>query len=335
MALLEHIAHRLRPLPGVREAAYGNALPLLTSGGFRGFKMRPPIDPSVEVEANVMERVVSPGYFGALGLRVTAGRPLEDTDTLTSPQVIVANRSFAAKYLGAHPIGTAVPNLGMCRGDHDRWDVVGVVNDMRQESVTDRPQPELFLPARQVGCTSALSQAVVVVRTSGDPPPYAATVRSVVHEQEPSIAVDSVMTMEDRVINALAKPRLYAVVLAGFAGFAVVIAAVGLFGVLSYCVAQRTREFGVRAALGAQTHDIVGLVIRQALWMVGVGLLLGLPAALAGVRLLSTFLYGVSPHDGLTFVAVPFVLVAVAVIACLVPVRRAVKVDPLAAIRAA
>ena len=153
-----------------------------------------------------MERVVSPGYFGALGLRVTAGRPLKDTDTLTSPQVIVVNRSFAAKYLGAHPIGTAVPNLGMCRGDHDRWDVIGVV-----------------------------------------------------HEQEPSLAVDSVMTMEDRVMNALAKPRLYAVVLAGFAGFAVAIAAVGLFGVLSYSVAQRTREFGVRAALGAQTHDIVGL----------------------------------------------------------------------------
>ncbi len=150
-ALLEGVTERLRSNAGVLEAAYGNALPLLTSGGFRGFKMRPPSSPDVEVEVNTMMRVVSPGYFKALGLRLTAGREFTPADTMTSPNVIIANRSFAARYLGGSPLGVSVPNLGMCRGRSDRWEVVGVVEDLRQGSVSDPRQPELFLPARQNG----------------------------------------------------------------------------------------------------------------------------------------------------------------------------------------
>jgi ABC-type antimicrobial peptide transport system permease subunit len=142
------------------------------------------------------------------------------------------------------------------------------------------------------------------------------------------------MTMEDRVMTSLEKPRLYAVVLAWFGVFALLIAGVGLFGVLSSSVAQRTREIGVRSALGAQTRDIVGLVLRQTLWIVGVGVAIGLTAALVGVRMLSAFLYGISPHDTLTFIAVPVVILAVAAVACLVPARRAARVDPLTALRA-
>src|SRR5206468_2165437 len=114
--VLDGVVGRLRGVAGVREVAYGNALPLLTSGGFRAFKMRPSFDPSTEVDVNTIERVVSPGYFNALGLRVTAGRGLSEADTMTAPQAIVVNRSFAAKYLGDAPIGAIVPNLGMCRG---------------------------------------------------------------------------------------------------------------------------------------------------------------------------------------------------------------------------
>src|SRR5262249_15497678 len=185
-------------------------------------------------------------------------------DTMTSPEVVVVNRSFAAKYLGPSPLGASVPNLGMCRGrDHDRWEVVGVVDDMRQGAVVDQAQPEMFLPARQIACANAFSQTVIVLRTAGDPLRYVSALRSAVRDEAPVVAVDSVMTMDDRVMRALAKPRLYAVVLAGFASFAVAIAAVGLFGVLSYIVAQRSREIGVRTALGAQPSDIVRLVLRQ------------------------------------------------------------------------
>jgi len=334
IAFLEGIAERLRAMPGVRAAAYGNALPLLTSGGFRGFKMRPPANPSIEVDVNVMQRVVSPDYLGALGLRLTEGRAFTPRDTMTSANVILVNRSFAAKYLGARPIGTSVSNLGMCRDrDHDRWEVVGVVDDMRQGSVADPLQPELFLPARQIGCTNAVSQAIFLVRTPGDPLPIAGTLRTLVREQEPTLAVDQVMTMEDRVMRALAKPRLYAVVLAGFAGFAVVIAGVGLFGVLSYSVAQRAREIGVRTALGAQPADIIGLVLRQVTVVAGAGTVVGLASAFAASKALTTVLYGVEPRDPVTFVAVPAVLIVVAALAAIVPARRAARVDPLQVLR--
>jgi putative ABC transport system permease protein len=331
--VLEGLVSRLRAFAGVREAAYGNALPLLTSGGFRAFKMRPPSDPSTEIDVNTIERVVSPGYFSALGLRVRAGRALSEADTMSAPQVIVVNRSFAATYLGGNPIGVVVPNLGMCRGDSDRWQVVGVVDDVRQGPVTDAPQPEVFIPFRQIGCLGTVADPVVLVRTAADPSPYAPMLRDLLREQAPTLALDSVMTMEDRVMTSLARPRTYALLLGGFALFALAIAGVGLFGVLSYSVAQRTREIGVRTALGAQARDIARMIVRQGLGIAGVGVVLGLVVSAAAARSLSTFLFGVTAYDTTSFVVVPLILVVVAVAACLVPARRAARVDPLQALR--
>jgi ABC-type antimicrobial peptide transport system permease subunit len=227
----------------------------------------------------------------------------------------------------------SVPNLGMCRGNNDRWTVVGVVDDMRQGAEPDVPQAELFQPARQIGCTAALSQAILVVRTSGDPLPYTATLRSAVREQEPTFALDSVMTMEDRVMTALAKPRLYAVLLTGFAFFAVAIAAVGLFSVLSYSVGQRSREIGLRTALGAQASDIVGLVLRQAAVVAAVGIGTGVLAAFALSRSLTAVLHGINSLDATSFAIVAVALTVVAGLACLVPARRAARIDPAVALR--
>jgi ABC-type antimicrobial peptide transport system permease subunit len=212
--------------------------------------------------------------------------------------------------------------------------VVGVVDDMRQE-VDSQLQAEIFASIKQIttSTTNVGFDPILVIRTAADPVAYVSTLRGIVHEQAPALALDSVMTMEDRVMTSLAKPRLYAVVLSWFGSFALLVAGVGLFGVLSFSVAQRTREIGVRTALGAQARDIVALVLRQALWIVGMGVPVGLAVALAGVRLLSTFLYRVSPYDPLTFVVVPLLIVAAAVIACLVPARRAANVDPLTALR--
>jgi putative ABC transport system permease protein len=296
--------------------------------------MRPPADPSTEIDVNTIERVVSPGYFSALGLRLSSGRTLSETDTMTTPQAIVVNRSFAATYLGAAPLGAMVPNLGMCRGSGDRWQVVGVVDDMRQGAITDAPQPELYLPFRQIGCTTAVQGPVVVVRTRADPSPYAAILRDLLRQEAPTLALDSVMTMEDRIMTSLARPRTYALLLGGFAVFAVAIAGVGLFGVLSYSVAQRTREIGVRTALGAQARDIVRMIFRQGLGITGLGVVTGLLMSVAAARSLSTFLFGVTAFDPTSFVVVPLILVVVAVTACLVPARRAARVDPLQALRA-
>jgi len=331
--VLETLTSRLGSLPGVRTAAFGNALPLLTAGGFRAMKMRPPSNPAIEIDVNTIQRVVSPGFFAALGLRLTAGRPLAETDGKTSPEVIVVNRSFAAKYLGGRPVGAVVPNLGMCRGNNDRWEVVGVVDDMRQGSVGDPPQPEVFIPFRQNGCANAVPDPIIVVRTAGDPLPYAAALRSLVREQAAGLVPDAILTMEDRVTANIAKPRLYAVVLGGFSVFAVVIAAVGLFGGLSYAVAQRSREIGVRTALGARPGDIIRLVLRQAVVILAAGLMAGVWLAFAASRSLSAVLYGVTPHDLASFVAVPLGVALVAAIACVVPARRAAKVDPLIVLR--
>jgi len=253
---------------------------------------------------------------------------------MTAPQAIVVNRSFAAKYLGAAPLGVMVPNLGMCRGNGDRWQVVGVVEDMRQGAVTELPQPELFLPVRQTACTSAVADPILIVRSSGDPVPYASILRDLVKQEAPTLALDSVMTMDDRVMTSLARPRTYALLLAGFAAFALAIAGVGLFGVLSYTVAQRTREIGVRTALGAQARDIVRMVFRQGLRITGLGVVSGLLMSAAAARSLSTFLFGVTAFDTTSFVVVPLILAAVAIAACLVPARRAARVDPLQALRA-
>jgi putative ABC transport system permease protein len=252
---------------------------------------------------------------------------------MTSLPVIVVNRSFAARYLGRRPLGAVVPNLGMCRGNDDRWEVVGVVDDMRQGSVADAPQPELFMPYAQVGCAAAVPDPILVIRTADDPAAYAATLRQLIREQAPALALDAVLTMDERVTTNLAKPRLYAMVLAGFAAFALAIAGVGVFGVLSYSVAQRSRELGIRAALGARPADIVALIVGQvaAIGVCGAGLGLGIAFGLS--RSLTAVLYGVAPHDRVSFLVVPAILAVVAALACVGPARRAARIDPLQALR--
>jgi putative ABC transport system permease protein len=336
-AVLDALTERLRPMPGVSNVAFGNALPLLSTGGFRSFTMRPPSDPSIEIAVSAMQRVVSPGYFQALGLRLIAGRELSGADTMTSALAIVVNKSFAAKYLGSNPVGAIVPNLGMCRGDNDRWEVVGVVEDMRQGGfpVDDTAtHAEIFMPYGQVGCAAAVPDPILVVRTNDDPAPHTAALRTLLRDVEPTLAFDSVMTMEDRVMTTLAKPRLYAVVLVGFGAFALLIAGVGMFGVLSYSVAQRSREIGVRTALGATPASIVALIVRQvaAIWATGIAV--GLWLAFAASQSLTEVLYGVNPHDRISFTLVPALLAIVTAIACIVPARRAARVDPLTALRA-
>ena len=153
--VLEAIVARLQSTSGVVNAAFGNALPFVTSGGFKAFKMRPPTDPSKEVDVNAMQRVISPAVRRRHGPSPGRRSRHQQCGHMDDAQVIVVNRSFAARYLGGRAIGAIVPNLGMCRGDNDRWEVVGVVDDMRQGGVTDNPQPELFLPHRQIGCSGA------------------------------------------------------------------------------------------------------------------------------------------------------------------------------------
>jgi putative ABC transport system permease protein len=340
MQLLERLQPRLMGLPGVTDVAFGNALPFVTTGGYRGMTMALPRDPSTTVDVQAVSRVVSPEYFRAMRLRVLQGRPLTPSDMETSAQVIVVNRTFASQYLGEHAIGQRL-NLGLANVRDA--EVVGVVEDMRQGGIAgdsassfggvlDPPQPEIFFPHRQ--WPFAIDDLIIVVRTASEPAALVSDARALIRAEDATLPVDSVMTMEDRVAASLAGPRSYAVFLVGFALCALTIAGVGLFGVLSYTTSQRTREIGVRSALGARRSDVVALVGRQAMTITASGLVMGLAAAFFLSHSLATLIYGISTRDVVSFIVVPFVLVAVSIVACATPAWRATRIDPLVALRA-
>jgi putative ABC transport system permease protein len=344
----EPLMERLRALPGVSAAGFGNALPFVSAGGLTGLTVRAPQNPAETFQIQALHRTVSPSYFDAMGLRLIAGRYLHEVDTAGSPPSIVVNRSFARQYLGQNPIGQRLNFRGPGGGsaatvgmaDREAWEVVGVVADMRQGGLdvgrfvptADTDQPEFFVSYRQLG-VSRPESVFVVVRTRDDPSPLASTLRPLIRQHAPSLVLDSVMTMEDRLMASLARPRTYAVMLVGFAVFALAIAGVGLFGVLSYGVVQRTREIGVRTALGAKPSDVVALVLKHAVLVMVCGIAIGVTAAAFLATTASTLLYGIRPHDTFSFVAAPVVVAFVGLVACLAPVRRAVSVDPLRALR--
>ena len=336
-AMFESIKERMRALPGVTHAAFGNALPLVSAGGMTGLNVRLPRDPATESKIQALHRTVDPDYFGAMGLRLVAGRLLSDSDSTTAQPVLVVNRSFADQYLGADPVGRRL-TLNLYR--RAEWEIVGVVEDMKQGGLqtgsfvatTDAAQPEMFSSYRQFG-EMRLDTVFFLARAQSDPSRLVPSVRALVREQAPALVLDSVVTMEERVMASLSRPRAYALVVGVMAAFALAIACVGLFGVLSYSVAQRAREIGVRTALGATTADVVTLVLRSGLAIVAAGLAGGLAAAGLLVQSLSKILYGVGPFDPVTFAIVPLFLVLAATVACVAPARRAARIDPLRALR--
>jgi ABC-type antimicrobial peptide transport system permease subunit len=212
----------------------------------------------------------------------------------------------------------------------NRWRIVGVVADVQQGSPTDPLEPELYATTAQL---NGFPGQFLTVRTEGDPSALAADLRAIVRAASRNAVIDQVMTMEGRLRTSLARPRLYSVLIGGFSLFAVLIAAIGLFGGLMYGVAQRRREIGIRTALGATPCDIVGLVVRQGAVMSLAGLLIGLVIAVSTGRYLTGFLFGVKAADPATFVIVSVALMLVAIVACTVPARRASRVDPVDALR--
>jgi len=329
--IARHVLERLAATPGVTDAAFTSELPLTAGGSTAAFQLQRPSGP-VPVQAS--PRVVSARSFSALGMRVVAGRGFSESDTESSSPVAVVNRVFANRYLHGNALGTKIPQgLGYMDSDQDAT-IVGVVDDVRYLGSNDATQPEMYYSYRQLNARLAVPVVTLLVRTASDPAALAAALRSAVREADATLVSESVMTMEDRMLIGLARPRLYMILLGGFAAFALTIAAVGLFGVLSYSVAQRSREIAVRTALGASPTQILGIVLRQGLAIAGVGIVVGVAAAVVLARSMATFLYGVAALDAFTFVAVPSVILVVAGCACVSPARRAARLDPLKALRA-
>jgi putative ABC transport system permease protein len=331
VAFGDRLMERLRAVAGITHVAIGNALPFVSGGGSFAFEMPSPRDPAIKQRVQTFTRVVSPDYFQVLRLRVVQGRPLTEADTQSSRPVIVVNRTFARQYLADTPLGARVP-LPFGQGKPD-CDVVGVVDDMRQADVTEPPTPEVFVSYRQMPARLVNAPLIIVVRTAADPVAMIPMLQVAVREQDRTLALDSIMTLDMRVMNSLSRARTYAAVLGGFALCALVIAGVGLFGLLSYSIAQRSREIGLRTALGAEQRQIIQLVLRQGLVTAAVGIVGGLTVALASAKALSPFLFGIATHDVLSFAVVAAAVTVVTMVASVIPARRAARLDPLVALR--
>jgi putative ABC transport system permease protein len=331
-AVLSQILGRLASVPGVGDAAFTSEMPLTPGGSTSAFTFRSANgEGTVSVQAS--PRVVSPDYFPALGMRIIAGRGFAESDTEGSTPVVVVNQRLARRYLGDAPLDAKLPmGVGYLQGDIQAT-VIGVVDDVRYVTAHDATQPELYYSFRQLGGRVPVPAVTLLVRAHTDPNALGPALRMVVREADANLVAEAVVTLEDRVLTGLARPRLYAILLGAFAAFALVVAAVGLFGVLSYAVAQRTRELGLRAALGARPLDIVRLVLRQGLAMTGAGLAAGLLLSMALTRSIATLLYGITPYDRTTYLGVPIILLIVAAAACAAPACRAARLDPLRALR--
>ena len=323
---LERVLEEVRRVPGVQAAGSTHFLPLtgLTSGSCWAPAPGPEPDTS-SPDADFL--VISPGYFQAMGTPMLSGRDFSERDHFATPSVLVVNHAFAERFFaGQNPIGK---KLNVCWTIPNPVEIVGVVADARQTELKEAPHPTIFLANPQ----APMYFAHLVVRARNDPRQMARAVQAAIHRVDPDQAVSNVETMDDVRSDSVARPRFQLALLLVFAGIAVLLATIGVYGVVSYSVTQRTQEIGIRVALGAGSVDVSRLVLREGLLLAGLGVALGLAAAVATTRVLSSLLFEVTPTDPPTLGAVAGLLLAVALAATLLPARRATKVDPMVALR--
>jgi len=329
-AFYTNLIQRVQSLAGVKSAAVTTNLPLYRQGNSISVNIEGQPAPPPGQERIIVTRIISPGYFDTMGIPLLRGRPLSEQDTETTQNVVVISDAMARRYWpGEEVVGKRIA-IGRVTRPEDWIQIVGVVKDVRQFELAADPKPQMYLPYRQFGFFDAQD---LVVKTDIDSASLAATVRRAVWEIDKDQPVSDIRTMENIMADSIARQRFSMLLLAIFAGVALVLAGVGIYGVMSYSVAQRTHEIGIRMALGAQTGAVLKLAIGYGMKLVLVGLLIGLIAAFALTRVMSTLLFGVTATDPATFTLISLLLIAVAVLASYVPARRATKVNPIIALR--
>lgn len=319
--------------PGIRDAGtvstfFLSALPSMDNITVEG---RPELTERTR-EFPVVDDAVSPGFFRAAGMAIRAGRGFTESDDVESSPVAVVNETFVRVYLdGADPVGRRFVWGGLSSGAEPSWiTIVGVVADARRSGLDRSVRPTAFLPARQ----APQRRMDVLMRTAGsDPLAAVPALRRVVAAIDPQLPLTRVRTLDQAVSETLALRRFVVTVLSVFAGTALALAAIGIFGVMAYLVGQRTREIGIRVALGSQRETLLRSIVAEGLLQAGVGLVLGLAASLALIRFVRSQLFGLEPSDPATFAGAAAVLLATAILACWVPARRASRVDPTVALR--
>jgi putative ABC transport system permease protein len=327
IAFFRALEARVAALPGVQAVGAISFLPLTGERSASDFTVPGrPVPPKGAEPVGDM-RAVTPGYFRAMGIPIEAGRPLTDADLANTPSVAVVSETLARTFW---PNESAVGKfIDYDWGAPQHVRIVGVAGDVHHEGVDKAPFMEIYRPLPQF----VYSGMTVVVRTAGDPSTIAKPFRDAVRSVDRDQPVGRLETMDALVAESLDTSRLSTMLFGVFGMLGLVLAAVGIYGVMSYGVIQRTREFGVRMALGARQSDVRALVVRQGLVLTGVGIAIGLGGAFALTRLMRTLLFGVTPSDPLTYAGIALVLGAVALVASYLPARRATRVDPLVALR--
>ena len=330
-AFYKKLLERVAVLPGVESAGAAWWIPL--SGSEIGFTFNVQERPVPAGQQPVAEvNVVTPDYFRAMNIAIRHGRAFNDRDDRTAPPVVIVSESFAKQFFpGEDPIGKRIiPNGSIDPGKPPVREIVGVVADMHLISLRLPPKPQIYIPHQQF----AIQSMSIFVRTQIDPQSLTAALRRTIADLDKDVPVYRTRTLADYMSGSVAQPRLNAMLVTLFAVIALLLAAAGIFGVMSYSVTQRTQEIGIRIALGAQRSDVLRLIVLQGMRFVGAGLVIGLIGVLLCSRLLQSFLFGVGATDLRTMLSVTLILIGVALVACLIPARRATLVDPIHALRA-
>ncbi len=329
-AFFDALLPRVAAIPGVTRAAATSSLPMTGAFSSLGVSIEGAPPPAPGREPMPVRSVVTPGYFETMGIRVVAGRPFDERDGRPgTPAVAVVNETFARRgWPGTDPVGRRL-KFGD-PGDDVPWViVVGVANDVRQLGLGAQVDDEIFLPYGQL----PLPGMTLVVQGAADPVPLAPSIRDAAHAMDPNLALFQVRPMADIVAGSIRRPRLFSWLFGVFGVVALVLAAVGVYGLLAYSVAQRTREIGLRLALGAGPGEVRRMVVGRGMRLAAGGLALGLAGSVPATRALGALLHGVSATDPLTFAGVTALLLAVAWLACTLPARRATRIDPMTALR--
>jgi putative ABC transport system permease protein len=329
-AFYEQVLERARTIPGVANVGVINTLPL-SGGPTIAYRIDGRPIETVDKWVPTSFRSVSPDYFGAMNIPVLQGRTFTEEDRAGAPRRLMINQALAQRdFPNEDPVGKRITLGNTDENNQPIWfEIVGVTANVRSIQLREEAPPELYFATKQL----PFQNMAIVIRSTVDPESIAPALRQVVAEVDQTVPVAEVQTMEHIVSESVTQPRFNLFLVGLFGGLALLLSAAGIYGVTSYTVTQRTHELGIRLALGAQVSDVLKLVLGQGMAVIGIGLVLGLAASFALMRLMRSLLFGVGENDPLTFVAITLVLLVVALIACYVPARRATKVDPLIALR--
>ncbi len=332
-----NLSAKLSLVPGVQATGFASCTPgTWTPSGTLLFSDRPNDPNNAPTVAGCW---ISPDFFRAIGSRLLQGRTFTERDDASAPPVVIVNKALANSFWpGQNPVGKRIAVVSLWLGRQSASDprfseVVGVVEDIKQQSLEKPFEPNVYLSFLQDATNQIYRSMNMFVRTKSDPRLLAGTVRAQVHTEWPNQPIDSIETMQSVLFRTLAPRRLSLVLIGGFAALALFLSAIGIYGMIAYVVSLRTREFGLRLALGAQRQDVLRLVLSEGVRMAAVGVTAGVLASLLFSRFMQSLLFGVSSYDPLTFFAVAALLTSIALLACYIPARRAMRLDPMLALR--